>query len=563
MKKIIILWCLCYFTNLFAQSKYFEKSHGWDYVQSGMASFQQSNGQYITIALFYTQENINWQTASVKFDNYGNLVTVNQYPDPIYRHLAFTLKENNQKNGYIIPGVKENTNTNHLRSYIITLDNNIENQTEHLIGNEETSNRVTDVIQTSDNGYLLAGFYIPVNSIYWQPYLIKLDSLYNKEWEKMYTDYAMDKHNYFLNILPSENGGAYIIGTTDLDFINGDAILLKVDSLGNKIWEKKYDFENYEQGGRLQRTHDKGFILVAVPKKNYEEIIRVDSLGNVLWTSIGRHFLGGGVGNLVVLEDTTYLFVGGYENEETEDDHLDIELLKLDDQGNMLWKRHYGGNRNEYGRDILQTQDGGFLITGRTESNLPQNQAANVYLLKTNCMGLLTEPIAQFNTNLQDYTLTLTNLSQYVYPDSIDGGHYHWDFGDGQTSNTFEPTHTYQTAGFYDVTLKAIVCSDTSIMTQTLQVGSVGLPNTASSFYISSPYPYPITNKSSLDYDLQSYPSATLSIYDLTGRLVNQTNLQGKGSYIINATDYESGIYFYIIQTKDKVLSSDKFSIIR
>ncbi|MBL0248693.1 MAG: hypothetical protein IPQ28_14205 [Sphingobacteriales bacterium] len=45
---------------------------------------------------------------------------------------------------------------------------------------------------------------------------------------------------------------------------------------------------------------------------------------------------------------------------------------------------------------------------------------------------MLTEPKAEFvHVLASGYTYTFTNKSQYVYPDSIDGGHFIWDFGDG------------------------------------------------------------------------------------------------------------------------------------
>ena len=92
-------------------------------------------------------------------------------------------------------------------------------------------------------------------------------------------------------------------------------------------------------------------------------------------------------------------------------------------------------------------------------------------------MGLLTEPIANYSyTNPEGNTLAFQNLSQYTYPDSIDGGHYLWDFGDGFNSNEQNPTHTYAQAGIYLAKLTAIVCQDTSIMYQSICIGTSAHP---------------------------------------------------------------------------------------
>ncbi|MBK9460594.1 MAG: PKD domain-containing protein [Sphingobacteriales bacterium] len=106
------------------------------------------------------------------------------------------------------------------------------------------------------------------------------------------------------------------------------------------------------------------------------------------------------------------------------------------------------------------------MVVGRSYSFFWQQTP--IYLLKTNCMGLLTQPQAAFAAQMDTAALriTLQNLSQFVYPDSIDGGHYLWDFGDGATSTQINPTHTYAQGGNYTVTLTAVVCSDTSVFVQ-------------------------------------------------------------------------------------------------
>ena len=109
-------------------------------------------------------------------------------------------------------------------------------------------------------------------------------------------------------------------------------------------------------------------------------------------------------------------------------------------------------------------------MCGRQE----HGNSVGAYFLKTNCMGLLTQPQASFYTvplpNTND--LVFFSTSQYVYSDSIDGGHYLWHFGDGTTSIELNPTHQYTQDGVYTITLTAVVCNDTSLMQQTVCVGS-------------------------------------------------------------------------------------------
>jgi hypothetical protein len=66
-------------------------------------------------------------------------------------------------------------------------------------------------------------------------------------------------------------------------------------------------------------------------------------------------------------------------------------------------------------------------------------------------MGLLTEPQAQLYsyTNPNGNTIAFQNLSQYTYPDSIDGGHYIWDFGDGYGCILIQPPINYTLLALY------------------------------------------------------------------------------------------------------------------
>ena len=201
-----------------------------------------------------------------------------------------------------------------------------------------------------------------------------------------------------------------------------------------------------------------------------------------------------------------------------------------------------------------------------------------MYVVRTNCMGLLTLPQANFSYAVQDTAqggrVSFINQSQYVYPDSIDGGHYIWDFGDG--SPPFRcgqgygacpgvVTHEYAAAqGQHTITLRAVVCSDTSAVTASVALGSgiggqsVGVEEVEAIEEAANPtptllhfVPNPASNTTTLHYDLSdkkgNSETATLHLYDLVGKLLHTQTLNGQGSYTLDLNSFGQGLYVYDI----------------
>jgi hypothetical protein len=66
---------------------------------------------------------------------------------------------------------------------------------------------------------------------------------------------------------------------------------------------------------------------------------------------------------------------------------MNINLIKFDSQGNIIWDRTYGGNETEGANAIIQTQEGGFLVAGYSDSNAENANENDVWLLKINANG--------------------------------------------------------------------------------------------------------------------------------------------------------------------------------
>ncbi|HLG36310.1 MAG TPA: T9SS type A sorting domain-containing protein, partial [Bacteroidia bacterium] len=63
----------------------------------------------------------------------------------------------------------------------------------------------------------------------------------------------------------------------------------------------------------------------------------------------------------------------------------DVFLMKTDSLGSILWSRTYGGSSNDYPHSLIVTADGGYAISGYSSSFTNGND--DIYIIKTNAIG--------------------------------------------------------------------------------------------------------------------------------------------------------------------------------
>jgi PKD repeat protein len=86
-----------------------------------------------------------------------------------------------------------------------------------------------------------------------------------------------------------------------------------------------------------------------------------------------------------------------------------------------------------------------------------------VFLLQ----GCYPEPVANFDFSYSDNAApALVTFSNY----STDADEYLWNFGDGGTSSTMSPTHTYEVAGTFSISLKASGRGGENVMSKSITI---------------------------------------------------------------------------------------------
>lgn len=244
----------------------------------------------------------------------------------------------------------------------------------------------SSVQQTDDGGYIIAGETAYFGTVDADVYLIKTDSQGNKLWSKTFGGAAYDSAN---SVQQTDDGG-YIIAGETVSFGVGevDVYLIKTDSQGNELWSKTFGGGSHDVGSSVQQTGDGCYIIVGHTQSigaGGRDIfmIKTNSQGNELWSKT----FGGEADeygwSVKQTDDGGYVIVG--ETESFGNGSGDVYLVKTDSGGNELWNKTFGGGSADYGYSVQQTGDGGYIVTGNTFSYGAGE--VDVYLIKTDSQG--------------------------------------------------------------------------------------------------------------------------------------------------------------------------------
>lgn len=241
------------------------------------------------------------------------------------------------------------------------------------------------IVKTDDGGFVIVGYTgtMPDN---FDAYAIKIDATGTAEWQTTYGGKQWDTGSA---VDLCKDSGFIIAGYTN-SFGKGwnDVYLVKTDSKGTVLWQKTFGGTNEDGASSVLETVDGGFIIagetMSFGSGDYDVlVIKTDERGGVLW----KKTIGGvdcdGCQAIQQTYDGGYVIVG--DTKSSGKGWHDVSLIKLDARGTVQWNRTYGGQDFDCGEAVRQTRDRGFIITGWTRSF--GAGLSDIYLIKTDRNG--------------------------------------------------------------------------------------------------------------------------------------------------------------------------------
>jgi hypothetical protein len=238
--------------------------------------------------------------------------------------LGFSVQQTND-DGYIIAGYTSFTNGK--KAWIIKIDSQGNKQLDMATGRADSE--AASIGLTKDGGYIIAGYTPSSGSGKEDVWLIKTNSMLHWDWLKTF---GGPNRDLGLSVQETEDGGYIIAGLTEsFGAGKGDVWLIKTDPKGDKEWDRTFGGSNFDSGASVQQTRDGGYIITGYNTTTTDNVRSYSRLFNS--ANIGR-----------------------------------VWLIKTDSKGIELWNETFGGTRNDWGNSVQETRDGGYIITGVTES---------------------------------------------------------------------------------------------------------------------------------------------------------------------------------------------------
>jgi hypothetical protein len=264
-----------YFNKLYSDSAYYGYSNPYGF----LSVFETVDGY---IAAGNTHKNYVIAISIVKFNFSGDTLWHKTYSHPsagVYSpRMAAT------KNGFAIASALSDTITPNVKNiFLAEFD---------LNGNELWSRRFfrpwgeeapTAIKYCEDGGFVIAGATNSIGAGSGDFYLLKTDSLGNKEWEKAFGGTNVDiAHSVNL----TSDGGYIVSGFSNSFSSNYDFFLVKTDNLGNLQWQKNMGNEFDESAAFTIELKDKTFLVaggIGTSTGYYGTIYKIDFEGKVIW----------------------------------------------------------------------------------------------------------------------------------------------------------------------------------------------------------------------------------------------------------------------------------------
>jgi len=358
----------------------FTRFYGGPYNEHAIKAIETSDGDMVVAGITYSFGAGKSDIWVLKIDAYGEELWRKYLGQEGFDWVSDIIET--RDGNYTLAGYKRGKDSSHLDAWVAQLNRYGEVMWEHTFGGSK-SDEIKSLIQTRDGGFALCGFTDSEGSGKGDFWLLRLNAVGDLMWEEVYGG----KYD--------ERGHSIIQGPDDAFFMAGygvyprsasDMVILKVDRNGKGIWRKRVREKGVGVAEGIAMASD-GSLMVAGRGSKTEagsldgRLMGLSPSGSVMWTrDLGEE----GAEGLVDIEKVSGGFILAGQRQRRESNR-DIWLLKVNESGDLIWEQNPIASKKDWAHGISPCRDGGFLLAGGTRSY--GNGGSDMLIMKTNLRG--------------------------------------------------------------------------------------------------------------------------------------------------------------------------------
>ena len=351
----------------------FEKWYGGDYKDEGSSVIQTADSCYLVAGDIRYASNYT-DAYLLKLDENGDTIWTRRYGGNNY-DFAYSVIQTTDGN-YVLVGRTWSYGAGWFDAYLIKTNQNGDTLWTKTYGGSGKDGGGS-VKQTTDGGYIFTGQYN-----YTDVYLVKTDGDGDLIWSKTYggsgTDGGMD-------VIQTADSCYLVVGLTKSFGPNpstGNIYVIKTKQNGDTVWTRVIGDNAEDYPRSICEAIDGGYIIAGFTQSHGAGgrdvyLVKIDANGDTVWTKTY-----GGTGQDVAYSIARvgvqgYIIIG--QTDSYGAGNSDVWVIRTDVNGDTLWTRTYGGNQDDYASSVARTVDGGYILTGRTDS---YGAGGDIYVIK-------------------------------------------------------------------------------------------------------------------------------------------------------------------------------------
>jgi uncharacterized delta-60 repeat protein len=348
---------------------YWAKSYGGIRNDDAWSVQQTSDGGYIVGGITNSSGAGRWDAWVLKLDSLGSVTWQKTYggsgSDGIWQI------QQTSDGGYIAAGWTTSSGAGEFDAWLLKLTPTGSVTWQRAYGGTR-NDTATSVQQTSSGDYVVAGYTNSFGNGSYDLWVFKLDSSGSNRETYFNRTYGGKQSDYAWSIQQTSDGG-YIVagGTFSYGAGGGDFWVLKLDSIGSVTWQNTYGSIVYDEAESVRQTSDGGYIVAGVSEAfcacgGGAWVLKLDYLGGITWQKIYNGTAYGVANSIEQTSDGGYVVAGYKELSGQSTD--DFWVLKLSSTGSVTWQNTYGGSGFDEAVSVEQTSDDGYVVAGITTS---------------------------------------------------------------------------------------------------------------------------------------------------------------------------------------------------